>query len=40
MGWNEGRLYYPAQLCISDDGNVLIADRNNSRIQLFTIIED
>jgi hypothetical protein len=40
MGWDESRLYYPAQICISDDGNVLIADRSNNRIQLFTVIED
>jgi sugar lactone lactonase YvrE len=36
LGWNESRLYYPTQLCISDDGNLFIADRSNSRIQVFS----
>jgi sugar lactone lactonase YvrE len=36
-GWNESRLYYPSQLCISDEGTLFIADRNNSRVQLFSI---
>jgi sugar lactone lactonase YvrE len=35
MGWKESGLYYPSQICISRSGNVFIADRNNSRIQLF-----
>jgi sugar lactone lactonase YvrE len=40
MGWTDSRLYYPSQICISPDGNVLIADRSNSRVQLFTFVED
>lgn len=34
-GWRESQFYYPAQLCISEGGKFFIADRNNSRIQLF-----
>jgi hypothetical protein len=38
MGWNEGLLYYPAQMSITDKGEAFIADRGNSRIQIFTVI--
>lgn len=38
MGWTESRLYYPSQICISPDGYVLIADRSNSRVQVFTLV--
>jgi hypothetical protein len=38
MGWNEGQLYYPSQVCVNEKGEVFIADRGNSRIQVFTII--
>ena len=37
MGWNDGLLYYPSQLCINDKGDVVIADRGNNRIQIFTV---
>jgi sugar lactone lactonase YvrE len=35
-GWSDGALYYPGQLCVSGDGDVLVADRNNHRVQIFT----
>ncbi len=38
MGWNEGQLYYPSQMCINEKGEVFIADRGNSRVQIFTLI--
>lgn len=38
-GWLESQFYYPAQICISPKGNIFIADRNNSRIQMFTEVE-
>jgi len=38
MGWNEGLLYYPSQICINDKDTVFIADRGNSRVQIFTIV--
>jgi hypothetical protein len=38
MGWNEGLLYYPAQMSINEKGEAFIADRGNSRIQIFTVI--
>jgi sugar lactone lactonase YvrE len=40
MGWKETGLYYPSQICISQGGVVFIADRSNSRIQLFSLGED
>jgi DNA-binding beta-propeller fold protein YncE len=39
MGWNEGLLYYPSQMAINEKGEVFIADRGNSRIQIFALIK-
>jgi sugar lactone lactonase YvrE len=39
MGWTEGLLYYPAQACITPTGEVFVADRGNSRVQLFTLLK-
>jgi len=38
MGWNEGLLNSPSQLCLNDKGQVFIADRGNSRVQVFSIV--
>jgi sugar lactone lactonase YvrE len=38
MGWNEGLLRYPAQMCLTDKGQVFVADKGNNRVQVFTII--
>jgi hypothetical protein len=40
MGWNEGLLYYPDQMCLSntDEPVAIIADRDNSRVQVFKLI--
>jgi hypothetical protein len=38
MGWEEGTLNYPSQMCINDRDEVFIADRDNSRIQVFQLI--
>lgn len=40
MGWSDGNLYFPSQVCINDDGIVFIADRNNSRVQVFAVSEE
>jgi sugar lactone lactonase YvrE len=40
LGWNKSGLYYPSQICISAGGNVFIADRNNNRVQMFTVSAD
>jgi sugar lactone lactonase YvrE len=34
-GWKESQFYYPTQLCISNGGYLFIADRGNSRVQMF-----
>jgi hypothetical protein len=39
MGWKDGFLRYPSQLCIDDRGNVFIADRGNNRVDVFTIVQ-
>ena len=39
MGWKEGLLNHPAQICINGKGEVFIADSANNRVQVFTILE-
>ena len=39
MGWNEGLLYFPSQMCVNEKGEVFIADRGNSRVQIFTLVK-
>jgi len=39
MGWGEGLLYYPSQMCMNEKGEVFIADRGNSRVQIFSILK-
>lgn len=34
-GWSEGTVYYPGQLCVNGEGDVVVADRNNNRVQIF-----
>jgi hypothetical protein len=38
MGWTPGLLYYPSQMCMNEKGQVFIADRGNSRVQVFSIV--
>jgi len=37
MGWTEGLLYYPSQMCVNAKGEAFIADRGNSRVQIFNL---
>ena len=39
MGWKDGFLRYPAQMCISENGMAFIADRGNNRVDAFLITE-
>jgi hypothetical protein len=39
LGWKEGTVRYPAQLCVDKDDNLFVADRANSRIQEFTPVQ-
>jgi hypothetical protein len=36
FGWKEGLVRYPAQLCVTKDGSIVVADRENNRVQIFT----
>jgi sugar lactone lactonase YvrE len=37
-GWKSGMLRYPAGLCVLN-GRLVVADRGNNRVQIFTILE-
>ncbi len=39
MGWTEGLLYYPSQMCLNEKGETFVADRGNSRVQVFSIVK-
>jgi hypothetical protein len=39
LGWKEGLLNYPSQMCINDEGEIFIADTRNNRVQIFKILE-
>ena len=36
MGWNDGLVYYPGQICADAAGTVFVADRSNNRVQAFS----
>ena len=37
LGWTDGLVYYPAQLCLSEAEELFLADRYNSRVQIFSM---
>lgn len=37
MGWTDGLVYYPSQLCVSETEELFLADRYNSRVQIFSM---
>jgi sugar lactone lactonase YvrE len=37
FGWKEGLLRYPSQICLRGNGDFFIADRENSRVQIFKL---
>lgn len=37
IGWSEGFVYYPAQLCVTGSGDGYLADRGNNRVQVFAV---
>ena len=39
FGWKDGLLRYPSALAVTEGGNLFIADRQNSRVQVFTIVQ-
>jgi hypothetical protein len=40
LGWKDGLVYYPEQMCIleADESKIFIADRGNSRVQVFKLV--
>jgi hypothetical protein len=36
IGWSDGLVNYPAQICQREDGVLIVADRFNNRVQLFS----
>ena len=39
LGWSDGLLYYPVQMCVSPTGVAFIADRGNNRVGAFADIK-
>lgn len=39
MGWKEGQLRYPSGLCAGIAGTLIVADRENNRVQMFEVSE-
>ena len=37
LGWTDGLVYYPLQLCITEAEDLFLADRYNSRVQVFSM---
>jgi outer membrane protein assembly factor BamB len=37
MGWKPGLLYYPTQICLTNDDQAVVADKGNSRVQIFKL---
>jgi len=38
-GWKQGLLRYPSQLCLIDGATLFVADRQNNRVQPFTVVQ-
>lgn len=38
FGWKDGLVRYPSQICVSEKGGLFVADRENSRLQIFNLI--
>ena len=38
FGWKDGLLRYPSQICTNDKGEFFVADRENSRVQIFNVV--
>jgi len=35
LGWKEGEIHFPSDICINEKGEVFIADRGNNRVQMY-----
>ncbi len=36
-GWVDGELHYPAQFCVNSANDLFVADRENNRVQIFSL---
>jgi hypothetical protein len=39
LGWKEGLLNYPSQMCVNGKGEVVVADTDNNRVQIFKLVK-
>lgn len=39
LGWKSGLVYYPSQICVTATGEIFVADRGNSVVQVFEILK-
>ena len=39
MGWKDGQVNYPSQVCLSDGRTIFITDRNNNKVQIFEVVK-
>ncbi len=39
FGWKEGLVRYPSQIFISEKGEFFVADRENNRVQIFSLLK-
>lgn len=39
FGWNKSLLNYPSQICIGSENHLFVADTNNSRVQIFKLVQ-
>jgi hypothetical protein len=37
MGWKDGELRYPADICLNDNGQAFIADRGNNLVEIYHV---
>jgi sugar lactone lactonase YvrE len=37
IGWADGTVYYPSQICLTEGGEMVLADRGNNRVQTFSV---
>jgi len=35
MGWKEGEIRYPSDICLNEQDEIFIADRGNNRVQMY-----
>ncbi len=36
LGWRTDEVYYPTDVCVNENGDMFVADRNNNRVQIYS----